>query len=482
MIQKDSVVLVTLLGVLALAGMLAGIMNTNAPRGSSSVAFSRPPPPPPIPLLKPGDLDRALRIVGGEPPASMVPLTHFDESDLLRGGFNSSTVTVYHLPQYDNNVTHPLLQPHMSPDDYAKWPIDFQPVAEWKYTAWLAVFHGGISPDIDGPYTSTHYFRTRVGCTEAYFHDHPEIVASPGILRGYTFDSPVVLMRTLWIEGYFHWVLENVPRLMMVRETLLAHPEMRIIISYWDRPFFREYLDLLGLFPQAVLIPDSVHVLAPQIIVPAPVPCGQNVPRLLLEMRDVIYAAMAQRGVLQETQPQPQREIVVIRRGQTARHQPRRGDGGPEGAVRRYVPRGRVHLALADRHDQYVPPSPCDCGAARGGPDQHPLHPAGNACRRIHERRPQCLLCLPGGQPRAALLWISGPRGQPRELDDGRCGQSHRVDRAGSSRDRGQVIVFLLCLLGIFQTIHRISSRFEIFLPEPPPSSPVSSISHPSLC
>ncbi|KAJ4458596.1 hypothetical protein PAPYR_5562 [Paratrimastix pyriformis] len=177
----------------------------------------------------------------------------------------------------------------------------------------------GISPDIDGPYTSTHYFRTRVGCTEAYFHDHPEIVASPGILRGYTFDSPVVLMRTLEVFGLkdisIGSSVQNVPRLMMVRETLLAHPEMRIIISYWDRPFFREYLDLLGLFPQAVLIPDSVHVLAPQIIVPAPVPCGQNVPRLLLEMRDVIYAAMAQRGVLQETQPQPQREIVVIRRG-----------------------------------------------------------------------------------------------------------------------------------------------------------------------
>ncbi|KAJ4453692.1 hypothetical protein PAPYR_11777 [Paratrimastix pyriformis] len=162
-----------------------------------------------------------------------------------------------------------------------------------------------------------------VGCNNVEFNEYPPQVEAPPIDPGrqvVRIGGPVVLLTQTWAYGYFHWLIETLPRLMLVYGHLMADHRMVLVAGSGLTSFMSEYLDLLGLSRQTRTYPiyeQGRHpvIIAPRMLVPAPIPCGCSVPRLLIELRDTLFARLASRGQLDE--PRPPDTIVVIRRTDT---------------------------------------------------------------------------------------------------------------------------------------------------------------------
>ncbi|KAJ4456279.1 hypothetical protein PAPYR_8577 [Paratrimastix pyriformis] len=279
-------------------------LRSDDPRAFRNPALHSPPPPSPI-----------------GPPEPGTPLLLFAEPSIYENRLNSTNVFVEFFPEYSNNVSRPLAKPHIiPPENYRYWPMS-NPIVENFYPAWVGTFFNATSISLDGPYTNTHFFRTKRGCNlVAYKPPANETIgapiASPRPDQNLHFNGTVVLLSQVWANSYYHYVVESLSRLMMVYDRLRTDPGITLLRGSTQGIFGQEYIDLLGLASQTRNLPLSWRhpvIFASEMLVPAPIPCGSTVPRLLARLRDVLFARMAERGLL-DPGDQRRGEIVVIKR------------------------------------------------------------------------------------------------------------------------------------------------------------------------
>ena len=86
---------------------------------------------------------------------------------------------------------------------------------------------------------------------------------------------------------FYHFLLEELPRLLQVIDLVLADREWRVLVDVTGGPFVRDYLvDVMGLWESQILPYErGVSVCAALLLVPAPLPCGHAPRALTLALR-----------------------------------------------------------------------------------------------------------------------------------------------------------------------------------------------------
>lgn len=117
--------------------------------------------------------------------------------------------------------------------------------------------------------------------------------------------NTVYVLSQFWGEGYFHFLLENLPRLTLGLRFLKRHPSVKVhVVS--SQGFTRDILSLLGIDSDRLVTGD---VRAKVAVFPEPISCGSPSLPLVRALRREIL------GVIPSAPPKEELTIVVKRRG-----------------------------------------------------------------------------------------------------------------------------------------------------------------------
>lgn len=120
----------------------------------------------------------------------------------------------------------------------------------------------------------------------------------------------VVLISAKWSDAYYHATVEQLPRLVLLRDFLLAYPGIPVLIAAKRQTHstLHLYADILGVnSTRVVAFSNSEIVHANTIYVPEPTPCGHLQPLLA----KATQTAIRQTVIVQDAEKD---SIVVIRR------------------------------------------------------------------------------------------------------------------------------------------------------------------------
>eukprot|EP00047_Mylnosiga_fluctuans_P006675 m.248432 g.248432 ORF g.248432 m.248432 type:complete len:478 (+) comp15727_c0_seq1:196-1629(+) len=124
-------------------------------------------------------------------------------------------------------------------------------------------------------------------------------------------DKAVAIM-TRWGSSYYHWVIEELPRLAYVIEMLLANPDIRIITH--DHVGNRLFFEFLGLDPKRVVpVQGNTVFFVRELAVPPVAHCGRPALTASHKYRERLRRGMAERGLI-SGHDAAGKHIVVIQR------------------------------------------------------------------------------------------------------------------------------------------------------------------------
>jgi capsular polysaccharide biosynthesis protein len=122
-----------------------------------------------------------------------------------------------------------------------------------------------------------------------------------------------VAIMTRWGSSYYHWILEELPRLMYVREELASDPTISILMH--DHSSNRFLLHMLGISPNRIVpVHGSSVFFVRQLLVPPVAPCGRPSISAIRAMRDLLRNYLRQNGVLPSEPDAQGRHVLVIQR------------------------------------------------------------------------------------------------------------------------------------------------------------------------
>lgn len=111
-------------------------------------------------------------------------------------------------------------------------------------------------------------------------------------------DDAIKFKKLAVVQGptfYYHWVIDRLPSILLLRDSLLNDPELRLILSNGAKPYVAEYLELLGIPSSKFFVPTQRFYYAEEIYVTTPFLMEPIPKKLLLQLRDELLEASAQR-------------------------------------------------------------------------------------------------------------------------------------------------------------------------------------------
>jgi Glycosyltransferase 61 len=114
------------------------------------------------------------------------------------------------------------------------------------------------------------------------------------------FDQAIVIAAT-WSVEYFHTVVENLPRLLLLRDFILALPDQTIpivaLISYRETPFLKYFAEIWGLGDRLVFVGLDLVVYADTMYIPEPTPCLSLQPIMAQAYSSAIHNVLREQPV-----------------------------------------------------------------------------------------------------------------------------------------------------------------------------------------
>ncbi|CEP03012.1 unnamed protein product (mitochondrion) [Plasmodiophora brassicae] len=156
------------------------------------------------------------------------------------------------------------------------------------------------------------------GCEEGPWNPYPTLADGPvSPIKG-----RVVLIAMFWAYRYFHWLVESFLRLAMVRDWLIANPDVRIMAyrppgpdGLWD------LYAMLGLDRSRFIDYDPRTVYhVEKLLVPTATAGGRLIPRAAVLVRDEFRLHLAKRFPQRVPSGRRPVRIVLQSRGNLARH------------------------------------------------------------------------------------------------------------------------------------------------------------------
>jgi len=139
--------------------------------------------------------------------------------------------------------------------------------------------------------------------------------------------------------GYWHFTMETLPRLALVRDLLDRDPEIRLLVDIdfggsTSAPWARQYLDLLGIDPARIVPYDPTRVYrARELYLPSLVPTDEP-------SREAVEAA--RRMVVPEPAPREERTQIIVVNRRDALNRRSGNVGDLVGALRARLPEAPV--------------------------------------------------------------------------------------------------------------------------------------------
>jgi capsular polysaccharide biosynthesis protein len=127
------------------------------------------------------------------------------------------------------------------------------------------------------------------------------------------YDSAIVITAT-WSVEYYHTVVEHLPRLLLLRDFILALPDQSIPIvvsqSYKKKTFLKFFADIWGLGHRLVFVKADFVVYADAMYVPEPTTCLALHPIMAQAHRNAIRNVLRQRQPVSTNQSQFRPELI----------------------------------------------------------------------------------------------------------------------------------------------------------------------------
>jgi Glycosyltransferase 61 len=120
------------------------------------------------------------------------------------------------------------------------------------------------------------------------------------------YDKAIVIAAT-WSVEYFHTVVENLPRLLLLRDFILALPDQSIpivaLISYRETPFLKFFADIWGMGDRLVFVGLDLVVYADTMYIPEPTPCLSLQPIMAQAYSSAIHNVLREQPVNTDHSP-----------------------------------------------------------------------------------------------------------------------------------------------------------------------------------
>jgi Glycosyltransferase 61 len=114
------------------------------------------------------------------------------------------------------------------------------------------------------------------------------------------YDKAIVIAAT-WSVEYFHTVVENLPRLLLLRDFILALPDQSIPIvalkSYRETPFLKFFADIWGMGDRLEWVGLDLVVYADTMYIPEPTTCLALQPIMAQAYRSAIHNVLREQPV-----------------------------------------------------------------------------------------------------------------------------------------------------------------------------------------
>ncbi|KAJ4460191.1 hypothetical protein PAPYR_3580 [Paratrimastix pyriformis] len=219
-------------------------------------------------------------------------------------------------PQYDNDPFHKLEQPHYLPGEADFMLFLHGPqIRETPDAAWVLRLRNAVMPGIDGPYTSSGFFRSDISCAR---YKLPTSKTSAGTIITPPFPAhahvelrgTLVYLRSTEVDKPDNFLTGVLPGVMPILDEVRTHPSYRILLAA-RQAIAEPLLELLGLGGRGLYLPESDTVFAPQVIMTSPPRCERPPPRMMTALRDELLKSLQNRGLL--SPPGGPGLVVVIR-------------------------------------------------------------------------------------------------------------------------------------------------------------------------
>lgn len=147
---------------------------------------------------------------------------------------------------------------------------------------------------------SLHAFTCHAHFVFGGCNDNVALTSDPGILAGVedaTVIDRAVIIGTRWGSSFYHWLLEELPRLAYVLPLLKADPNIRILTH--DHRANRRIFEWLGLSPSRLVpIRDNAMFFVRDLLVPPVAHCGRPALTASAVFRRAVWASLEEKGLL----------------------------------------------------------------------------------------------------------------------------------------------------------------------------------------